>query len=123
MVMSRIRLDDLVYLTDKEKIGIRKVYDYNIKMGMFVRLILIGSKARGDYKSDSDVDIIALYEDAAIDNGMQVIDFVETLNINENLNISYMLFPEDIEYDSEEYGVYDWITEAITKDGIRIKMK
>lgn len=128
MKVKKMKLDDLPFLTSNEKNAIRNIYNYTLQTGMFVRLYLIGSKARGDFTKESDVDIVALYREDLEFNGFSIVDYANNLNEKTGITISYMLFPEDIQYCDEEeakneYGGYYWIPNAIEKDGILIRMK
>lgn len=126
--MKRSYLADLEYLNNVEKEALGKLINFADELtNKGIRHILVGSKARGDFKDTSDVDIIALHEeDMQFYIGLELMDMAKKLSEENNVTLSYMLFPEEIEYCDEEeavrgYGPYSWIPRAIENDGIYIR--
>ncbi|MBG9732229.1 hypothetical protein ABD87_22660 [Lysinibacillus sphaericus] len=58
---KNVRVSDLVYLSDDEKKGVTQLLDFiTYYLKLTFEAILYGSKARGDYTIDSDIDLIII---------------------------------------------------------------
>lgn len=55
-------LDDARYLTENEKAALAEIKQRILKTAPGSAFVLFGSKARGDFEADSDVDVLVLTE-------------------------------------------------------------
>ena len=83
------------------------------------KVILFGSYSRGDYDSDSDIDLIALVDEPQPDEKYedQIVDIVVDLSIEFDVVLSLFLENER-EYEKE--SVYTPFLQNIHKEGIEI---
>ncbi|TMV44967.1 nucleotidyltransferase domain-containing protein [Paenibacillus mesophilus] len=57
---STVSVDRLMYLSMKEKEALKKLIEMAVHYFELKKVILFGSKARGDHNNDSDIDIVLL---------------------------------------------------------------
>lgn len=82
------------------------------------RLILFGSKARGDFKSDSDTDILVILKKLTPYKKRTVSDFATDIFLEKNIDISPHIYSE------KEFNELSKLETpfmlSVKKDGVRI---
>jgi len=83
--------------------------------GNFKRGIIYGSYARGDFRNDSDVDLLVLLENTSAETESDIISIICDFNTDYNIYISPVVLDE-ITFNGMDYGVY----RNIKKEGVLV---
>lgn len=114
-------IDDLKHLTEREKHLLKhRLFDIMDK-AIVESVYIIGFKARGDFRPDSDIDIIVFLEDDVSETTMVLLTMdSEEFNKQHNIEISTMFFSESflnysyIPRTEKEEEPYWWVMLALT---------
>ena len=79
----------------------------------FKKGIIYGSYARGDFRSDSDIDLLILLENTSTEIESDIISIICDFNTNYNVYISSVILDKTT-FDGMDYGVY----RNIKKEGV-----
>ena len=107
------------FLTEKEKMAVER-FSSRLKseLGNDLMLVkLIGSKAKGDFSSDSDIDILVIVKDYLSDKE-KVIDILYDIDPYYDVKISPIIYSE-FEYNKNKELDSPFIIKA-EKDGINL---
>lgn len=111
-------LNRLKHLTDKEKSSVQ-TFESAIKEMLFNNLILLevfGSKVRGDYKPESDIDVFVLVKKFSPDVMEKIAAISSEISIKQGVLISAVVLSES-EYNKNRDANTLFVQE-IDKDGI-----
>ncbi|MFQ5686879.1 MAG: nucleotidyltransferase domain-containing protein [Candidatus Scalindua sp.] len=107
------------FLTEKEKMVVER-FSSRLKSALGKNLILvklIGSKARGDFSSESDIDILIIVKDYLSDKE-KVIDILYNIDPYYDVKISPIIYSE-FEYEKNKELESPFIIK-VEKDGINL---
>ncbi|MDA8210429.1 MAG: nucleotidyltransferase domain-containing protein [Clostridia bacterium] len=81
-------------LTTAEEKAITKIINHLVKIcpEQLVSVILYGSKARGDFSSDSDLDLLILVKDKTNVNRSRIYDFLVDDEVDYEVNLSLNIY-------------------------------
>ena len=111
-------LNRLKHLTDKEKVAVQR-FETAVRDILSHNLILLevfGSKARGDYKSESDIDVFVLVKKFNPDVMEKIAAISSEISIEQGILISAVVLSES-EYNNNRDANTLFVQE-IDKDGI-----
>src|SRR3972149_3847164 len=111
-------LNRLKHLTDKEKAAVQR-FETAVRDMLSHNLILLevfGSKARGDYKSESDIDVFVLVKKFSPDVMEKIAAISSEISIEQGILISAVVLSES-EYNNNRDANTLFVQE-IDKDGI-----
>ena len=111
-------LNRLKHLTDKEKVAVQR-FETVVRDMLSHNLILLevfGSKARGDYKSESDIDVFVLVKKFSPDVMEKIAAISSEISIEQGILISAVVLSES-EYNNNRDANTLFVQE-IDKDGI-----
>ncbi len=111
-------LNRLKHLTDKEKVAVQR-FETAVRDMLSHNLILLevfGSKARGDYKSESDIDVFVLVKKFSPDVMEKIAATSSEISIEQGILISTVVLSES-EYNNNRDANTLFVQE-IDKDGI-----
>ena len=111
-------LNKLKYLTDKEKTAVQR-FETAVRDMLSHNLILLevfGSKARGDYKPESDIDVFVLVKKFSPDVMEKIAAISSEISIAQGILISAVVLSES-EYNNNRNANTLFVQE-IDKDGI-----
>lgn len=89
-------------LLKKEQLALDE-FKYKIKKKLgeqLVKIILFGSKARGEARPDSDIDVLIIIKRESEKVRDNIVD------IKMNINLKYNLFVSPVVYSKKEYNYY-----------------
>lgn len=116
--MTEKVLNRLKHLTDKEKSSVQR-FETAIKEMLFHNLILLevfGSKARGDYKPESDMDVFVLVKDFTPEIMEKIAAVTSDISIEQGVLISAVVLSER-EYNNNRDANTLFVQE-LKRDGI-----
>lgn len=118
--MIRKSLDSIATLTDNEKAAIIDLHSRLVKITDIRDMILIGSKARGDFHEGSDIDIVVNVKGYPDDETVfNLLDTAIQVGSEYGVTLSTLFGACEV-FDEEEFPPeYEWIADAVEKDGIR----
>ncbi len=111
---------DLDCLTDNERKALAELKEKITEKYPGAKLILYGSKARGDYNRDSDIDLLILLD---VDINSKVEDIIygnALLNVNKKYPNSVFSLLIESKKDWEHYKGNPFLKENIIKEGLPI---
>jgi predicted nucleotidyltransferase len=119
--MIRLNESQLTFLTSEEKIAI-SILKERLKMEFnVVKLILFGSKARGDYTEHSDVDLLVLVNEPSTHEAKEKLSDVQFATIMEQ-DAPLMSILENYNNWITEVNVSLPLNDNIESEGIEIEI-
>lgn len=109
-------------LSETEQIAIQKLYSSIKDEFKVVKMVLFGSKARGDAEEYSDIDLLVLTEKPrAIKDFYRMLDTVADVNIDYDVGISCLYF----NYKDWEMGsdINPLLKQNIEKEGVEVVLQ
>ena len=90
----------LNYLSKAERDALKRFGDdVKSRLGEYVvRMSVFGSKVRGDFRKESDIDILVIVKERSLRVMDQIAEITSDLNVEYDLSISPVVFSEQ-EYD------------------------
>lgn len=110
----------LNYLTKTEKKVVER-FAKLVRNAMGENLIdieIFGSKVRGDFSEDSDIDMLVVVKERTLDSMDKIAEITANLNIGYNLSISPVIFSE-YEYKRNEYMKSPFVLN-VEAEGVRL---
>ncbi|MBI5874486.1 MAG: nucleotidyltransferase domain-containing protein [Deltaproteobacteria bacterium] len=110
----------LKYLTETEK-NVVEEFAKQVRTALGENLIdmeIFGSKVRGDFTGDSDIDILVVVKERTLDSMDRIAEITADLNIEYNLSISPVIFSE-YEYKVNEDMASPFVL-SIEAEGVRL---
>lgn len=111
-------MPSLEYLTAKEQKAIQEFKAKVFKSHRAVALKLFGSKARGDFRKDSDIDILLVLKNPSLKKEYEIYDLVLKIFFKYGIDLSVKIFSE------KEYNYFNSIPSIfmrfIQKEGVNI---
>jgi len=82
MKMRDLKINNLSYLEENEKLALYELkFKFESLLWYKPTIILYGSKARGDFDTDSDIDVAVVVENLTKDIKEQILDIVVEIEI------------------------------------------
>jgi predicted nucleotidyltransferase len=113
-------MNKLGCLTETEQKAVER-FSVLVKKKLGSELILIklfGSKIRGDFNKDSDIDILIVVKKDRLTNKKKIFDVLENIDPYFELKISPVIFTE-YEY-TKNKEMQSTFTEAVEKEGVSL---
>ncbi|MCG2690212.1 nucleotidyltransferase domain-containing protein [Candidatus Parcubacteria bacterium] len=87
-------LSNLTHLTLKEKKALHELKEKTLKSHQVVALKIFGSKARGDFRKDSDIDILMVLKKPSLKEEYKIYDLVNKIFFRYGIDLSVKIFSE-----------------------------
>jgi predicted nucleotidyltransferase len=115
----RQKISHRLHLTDKElkatAVFISRLADENI---FPLSVILFGSKARGDYDAESDVDLLLVLPDVSLSLRDHVRDIAADVSLDYSTYLSTRVWSEA--YFEEQMRIKTSLFQEVKKDGVEL---
>lgn len=107
-----------VFLTEAEQAAVESVVESLVgTLGEnLIRLVIYGSKVRGDYSEDSDIDLLVLVKQVSSEQRMLIYDRLLDLELRYESRISLVFFSE-YEYE-RNLELESFFIENVNRDGV-----
>ncbi len=110
------KIKKLKYLTNNEKKALKELKEEILKLYPDAKLILFGSKVRGDFDEESDIDVLALVQELDFNKKETIWDISNEINLKYDTSLSIVIVDKN-DFNSFKLEVIPFFTN-IKKDGI-----
>jgi predicted nucleotidyltransferase len=116
--LGGVRVTRSVFLTEAEQAAVESVVESLVgTLGEnLIRLVIYGSKVRGDYSEDSDIDLLVLVKQVSSEQRMLIYDRLLDLELRYESRISLVFFSE-YEYE-RNLELESFFIENVNRDGV-----
>jgi predicted nucleotidyltransferase len=90
--MGRMKVTQLPFALDSEKRALNELSRGASRIPTILRLVAFGSRVRGDFRGDSDFDILVIIKD--ISERAQVVRFIYDVEVETDAPLSPVIFTE-----------------------------
>ncbi|HEY0828480.1 MAG TPA: nucleotidyltransferase domain-containing protein [Bacilli bacterium] len=119
--MNKLKESEITSLTNEERAAIAKLKERLKQEFHLVKLILFGSKARGDHTKDSDVDLMVLVEEPkSLETRMKLSDLQFEVIMEQDAPLMTML--ENYDNWMKEVGISLPLKDNIESEGVEIEI-
>lgn len=109
-------IEKLKHLTNNEKKALKELKEEILKLYPDAKLILFGSKARGDFDEESDIDVLALVQELNFNKKETIWDISNEINLKYDTSLSVVTVDKN-DFNSFKLEVIPFFIN-IQKDGI-----
>jgi len=96
MKMKNFKINNLNYLEENEKLALNELkFRLEGLLGYKPTIILYGSKARGDFDTDSDIDVAIIVEGLTKDIKEEILDIVVEIETKYLTPLSTLILSKD----------------------------
>ena len=118
------KLEDITTLTEEESTAIRKVIVKILEKFDVKRMLLFGSKARGDFNDDSDIDVLILAnEEIGIIKTWEISDISTDIAVECDIFVSCKIFNYSDWEGGNEDKIFLPFRENVEMNGVEIEFE